>query len=244
MSFSYKTSSHFGNINYKSRLAANIPKTNPNPLPSVVASDGGHNVTFEFLFNSLFNSMIIFNRVPSNEPFKVRITKQVTASNTFIVNPIFFDDPPPSSSSSQYSISSQSSSTISSSSEVDSSSKQASSENNNNSGSSNVTPQPLVCPGKLEQCGGPSKGQCINGECVCKFPYTTLDCSSQIIIIPEPSFDPVKPNRNTTTDGNLPNGNKITYESLVSVYSLREYNSNNKELINEYKFNTWIFKDI
>ncbi|KAF2068385.1 hypothetical protein CYY_010289, partial [Polysphondylium violaceum] len=169
-------------------------------------------------YESLFNSMIIFNRSPSNEPFKVRITKQGTASNSFIVNPIYLADPPPSSSST-----SQSSSGAEAS-----SSSQASSANNNNSGSSNVTPQPLVCPGKPEQCGGPSKGQCINGECVCKSPYITLDCSSQIIIIPEPPIDPVKPNRNTTTEGNLPNGNKITYESLISIYSLREYNSNSQ----------------
>ncbi|KAF2068536.1 hypothetical protein CYY_010137, partial [Polysphondylium violaceum] len=82
--------------------------------------------------------------------------------------------------------------------------------------------QSLACPGKPEQCGGPSKGQCINGECVCKSPYITLDCSSQIIIIPEQPVDPVKPNRNTTTEGNLPNGS-IQLVPVTRPTNLDEY---------------------
>ncbi|KAF2075818.1 hypothetical protein CYY_002901, partial [Polysphondylium violaceum] len=117
MSFSYKSSSHFGYNNFKTRLAANAPKTNTNTLPvsfntqppivesfdligrgvgkgvyriivsdsieliygilsnydesaivlmgteSVVASDGGHNVTFEFLLNSLSYDLFVYSHV-------------------------------------------------------------------------------------------------------------------------------------------------------------------------------------
>ncbi|KYQ89987.1 hypothetical protein DLAC_11730 [Tieghemostelium lacteum] len=83
-------------------------------------------------------------------------------------------------------------------------------------------PQPkpqIPCEGN-PICGGPSNGVCTFFGCVCFYPWTSNDCMSQIIIIPQPGIIPKKPNLDLSIP--LPGGEEVTLSSLITIDSLRE----------------------
>ncbi|KAN0009169.1 hypothetical protein ACTFIU_006442 [Dictyostelium citrinum] len=66
------------------------------------------------------------------------------------------------------------------------------------SSSSSEGPSPN-CPG-IPECGGYTRGVCMsNGECRCIYPYSGLDCSSEIIVI-DPNHPSNQPSTNTTIE--------------------------------------------
>ncbi|KAM9996017.1 hypothetical protein ACTFIY_002198 [Dictyostelium cf. discoideum] len=98
------------------------------------------------------------------------------------------------------------------------------------------TNPPQKCGGN-PQCGGESKGNCVNGVgCVCISPWVGSECQSRIIIIPPPIIDPTNPNQNLTL--NSTGTNEFTLVSLVSLVSLRELNFKN-ELVRSFRFDKW-----
>ncbi|KAM9958754.1 hypothetical protein ACTFIW_012343 [Dictyostelium discoideum] len=98
------------------------------------------------------------------------------------------------------------------------------------------TNPPQKCDGN-PQCGGESKGKCMNGVgCVCISPWIGSECQSRIIIIPPPVIDPTNPNQNLTL--NSTGTNEFTLVSLVSLISLRELNFKN-ELVRSFRFDKW-----
>ncbi|KYQ89990.1 hypothetical protein DLAC_08559 [Tieghemostelium lacteum] len=83
-------------------------------------------------------------------------------------------------------------------------------------------PQPkpqIPCEGN-PICGGPSNGVCTFFGCVCFYPWTSNDCMSQIIIIPQPGIVPKKPNLDLSFP--LPGGEEVTLSGLIRIESLRE----------------------
>ncbi|EAL63293.1 hypothetical protein DDB_G0288301 [Dictyostelium discoideum AX4] len=98
------------------------------------------------------------------------------------------------------------------------------------------TNPPQKCGGN-PQCGGESKGNCVNGVgCVCISPWIGSECQSRIITIPPPVIDPTNPNQNLTL--NSTGTNEFTLVSLVSLVSLRELNFKN-ELVRSFRFDKW-----
>ncbi|KAM9988315.1 hypothetical protein ACTFIZ_003662 [Dictyostelium cf. discoideum] len=98
------------------------------------------------------------------------------------------------------------------------------------------TNAPQNCGGN-PQCGGESKGKCVDGVgCVCISPWIGNECQSRIIIIPPPVIDPTNPNQNLTL--NSTGTNEFTLVSLVSLVSLRELNFKN-ELVRTFRFDKW-----
>ncbi|KAN0024687.1 hypothetical protein ACTFIV_009096 [Dictyostelium citrinum] len=100
-----------------------------------------------------------------------------------------------------------------------------------------VTPNPPQKCGGIPQCGGESKGKCIDGVgCVCISPWIGSECQSRIIEIPPPVINPTNPNHNLTL--NSTNTNEFTLVSLVSLVSLRELDFKNK-LVRSFRFDKW-----
>ncbi|KAM9992924.1 hypothetical protein ACTFIY_010361 [Dictyostelium cf. discoideum] len=109
---------------------------------------------------------------------------------------------------------------------------------------------PLQVPKCLKDekpCGGISQGICTNNGCVCKSPWVGIDCSSKIIIIPQPSKNDSNPmiefeiNNEETNKYN--NNNNTLFKSIISIVKLRELDFNSKE-INSFNFSKWEFKEI
>ncbi|KAF2073361.1 hypothetical protein CYY_005331 [Polysphondylium violaceum] len=202
---------------------------------------GFTNPTTATSLNFLSYTRIVFPMAVIDKPFKVRVTKDASkVSNIFLINPITKPSvlppitPPPTnppntpepSSSSSISTSSSASSSLSSS-----PSSSTSSHSKESSASQHpATPTPNIvnkCPGTPEPCGGDKRGNCVNSVCQCIFPYTTKDCSSEIIIVPQPKPDPSKPVINNTIDQPGSNG---AYKYLINIDSLRELNSENQPI--------------
>ncbi|KYQ93135.1 hypothetical protein DLAC_05766 [Tieghemostelium lacteum] len=105
------------------------------------------------------------------------------------------------------------------------------------------TPLPISCPG-TPPCGGSLRGSCVAGiGCQCIYPYTGLDCQSQFIntTIPDPNTEQPSSGSNYTTT--LPNGNAVTYRSLISIVGLLEQDYNGNPIQN-YTFSQWIYSDL
>ncbi|KAF2074672.1 hypothetical protein CYY_004022 [Polysphondylium violaceum] len=137
--------------------------------------------------------------------------------------------------------SASSSSTISSSSSSKSSSSASSSSLSDQSSASQSTNQPdtpKTCPGKISQCNG--KGQCKDGECLCFSPWFGADCTSQVIIVPEPSVNPNLPN--TSIDFKDKDSASV-YSGIVSIKELNEI-KNDGSLLHNYPFDQWLFSDL
>eukprot|EP01132_Coremiostelium_polycephalum_P003988 gene3988-4989_t len=99
------------------------------------------------------------------------------------------------------------------------------------------TPSQVTCPGRPE-CGGPSRGRCVEGVCICNPPYTSTDCLSQIIIT-EPEVDPKTP----TVTTNYSSVDNIKFESLINIIALRELNYDGS-ILKEFTFPEWHFRNI
>ncbi|KYR02727.1 hypothetical protein DLAC_00191 [Tieghemostelium lacteum] len=104
------------------------------------------------------------------------------------------------------------------------------------------TATPIKCPGSPKECSG--NGQCIiDGDiagCQCNHPYSGYDCSSEILLVPQPLINPTVPN---TTIDFTPSGKDIFYSTIVSIISLREIQLD-LSVLHEYTFNNWTYKDI
>ncbi|KAN0024964.1 hypothetical protein ACTFIV_009373 [Dictyostelium citrinum] len=108
------------------------------------------------------------------------------------------------------------------------------------------TPTPTItskptCLGN-PQCGGVNKGTCgSNGECICFSPWIGLDCSSQLIIVPQPSTNTSQPTTEVPITGE--GTNNVLFKSLVSIISLRELDFNGEQ-IKIFTFDNWVFNEI
>ncbi|KAK5578670.1 hypothetical protein RB653_008343 [Dictyostelium firmibasis] len=110
------------------------------------------------------------------------------------------------------------------------------------------TNKPQQCLGEPE-CGGKNQGYCSQSGCVCYQPWVGIDCSSQIIIIPQPSTNtstptveiPIIPGTNNSTNNNQTN--YFIFRSLISIVSLRELDYQSKQ-IKSFLFDKWIFTTI
>ncbi|KAM9974934.1 hypothetical protein ACTFIW_008404 [Dictyostelium discoideum] len=116
-----------------------------------------------------------------------------------------------------------------------------------------ITPIPTNPPQKClgnPECGGKNQGYCSSTGCICYSPWIGTTCTSQIIIVPQPSINTTKPDVEIPTDNNgqssetnSEESQKMIFKSLISLVSLRELDFNNKE-VNNYKFDQWIYTPI
>ncbi|EAL62424.1 EGF-like domain-containing protein [Dictyostelium discoideum AX4] len=116
-----------------------------------------------------------------------------------------------------------------------------------------TTPIPTNPPQKClgnPQCGGKNQGYFSSTGCICYSPWIGVTCTSQIIIVPQPSINTTKPDVEIPTDNNgqssetnSEESQKMIFKSLISLVSLRELDFNNKE-VNNYKFDQWIYTPI
>ncbi|KAN0031172.1 hypothetical protein ACTA71_010253 [Dictyostelium dimigraforme] len=112
-----------------------------------------------------------------------------------------------------------------------------------------TTPTPTQLPTNKPQscignpvCGGPNQGYCKEDVgCICYSPFIGLDCTSKIIIIPQP-----KPNENkpTTVIENLNNDNNHHITSNISIIAIREVNSITGEQVKIHYINKWYYNNI
>ncbi|KAN0008939.1 hypothetical protein ACTFIU_010221 [Dictyostelium citrinum] len=111
------------------------------------------------------------------------------------------------------------------------------------------TNKPQKCKGEPE-CGGKNQGYCSQSGCICYQPWIGIDCSSQIIIIPQPSTNtstptveiPIIPSNNNNTNNNQTT-NYFIFKSLISIVSIRELDIQSNQ-IKSFTFDRWIFTTI
>ncbi|KAN0038431.1 hypothetical protein ACTA71_000609 [Dictyostelium dimigraforme] len=176
---------------------------------------------------SIYGSSVIkVGRIQKTKyPFHIKIsTSDNFKSNLFTVKPIYFDS----------SIPPKSSPTI-----------------------PTISPIPTNAPQKCQgnpECGGKNQGYCSSTTgCICYPPWIGTTCSSQIIIVPQPSINKTSPqveiptkvenNGQSSTETNNKESQKMIFKSLISLVSLRELDFNNKE-VNNYIFDQWIYTPI
>ncbi|KAM9959831.1 hypothetical protein ACTFIR_000932 [Dictyostelium discoideum] len=108
------------------------------------------------------------------------------------------------------------------------------------------TNKPQICLGN-PVCGGSEKGYCKeNVGCICYSPYVGLDCSSKVIIIPQPKPNEDKPtiiidNKNNNSS-NVNNNYQI--KSNISIIAIREVNSVNGEQVKIHYIDKWYYNSI
>ncbi|KAN0016290.1 hypothetical protein ACTFIU_006254 [Dictyostelium citrinum] len=92
-------------------------------------------------------------------------------------------------------------------------------------------------------CGGPNQGTCNNVlGCICNSPWVGVDCSSKVIILPQPVFNTSSPTiivNDTTTSSN----SETNLVAIISVVAIREIDFNNK-VVHMYSFDKWIYNSI
>ncbi|EGC31749.1 hypothetical protein DICPUDRAFT_156353 [Dictyostelium purpureum] len=82
-------------------------------------------------------------------------------------------------------------------------------------------------------CGGNTKGECINNQCICKSPWIGSDCSSKIIVIPKPEPSLEEPSTTILVDEE-----DDVLKSIISVVQLRELDYQS-EPVKKYQFEIW-----
>ncbi|KAK5579525.1 hypothetical protein RB653_009209 [Dictyostelium firmibasis] len=114
------------------------------------------------------------------------------------------------------------------------------------------TPIPTNTPQKCQgnpECGGKNQGYCSSTGCICYAPWIGLTCTSQIIIVPQPTINTTNPQTEiptTPTDNSQTSSEesqKMIFKSLISLVSLRELSFNNEE-VNNHIFDQWIYTPI
>ncbi|KAM9958141.1 hypothetical protein ACTFIW_013121 [Dictyostelium discoideum] len=100
---------------------------------------------------------------------------------------------------------------------------------------------PMVCSGNPE-CGGANNGYCKqNYGCICYSPWIGIDCTSKVIIVPQPQANTTNPTTSIPIGDN--DGENIIFQSLISLISLREVDLNSNP-VNTFKFEKWIYSKI
>ncbi|KAM9980023.1 hypothetical protein ACTFIZ_006278 [Dictyostelium cf. discoideum] len=119
---------------------------------------------------------------------------------------------------------------------------------------STISPTPTSTPTNKHQiclgnpvCGGSKQGYCKeNVGCICYSPYVGLDCSSKVIVIPQPKPNEDKPttiidNKNNNSS-NVNNNYQVT--SNISIIAIREVNSINGEQVKIHYIDKWYYNSI
>ncbi|KAM9968414.1 hypothetical protein ACTFIW_002852 [Dictyostelium discoideum] len=108
------------------------------------------------------------------------------------------------------------------------------------------TNKPQKCLGE-PQCGGESHGYCSLTGCICYEPWVGMDCTSKVIIIPQPSINTTTPTTEIPIEvpstGNNQTTNNIIFKSLLSIVSIRELDFQSKQ-VKVFSLERWIFKSI
>eukprot|EP01132_Coremiostelium_polycephalum_P000926 gene926-1169_t len=92
-------------------------------------------------------------------------------------------------------------------------------------------------------CGGPNQGYCDETVgCICKDPWYGFNCQSQIINTTKP--DPNTDTPDTNTNGTLPNGDNVSFSSLISMVSLREIGVLSDQPIKTHNFSIWYMENL
>eukprot|EP01132_Coremiostelium_polycephalum_P002215 gene2215-2730_t len=107
--------------------------------------------------------------------------------------------------------------------------------------SESQSPDPSLCRGD-PLCGGENRGICGSNGCICKDPWYGFDCNSQVINTTKPDINNTKPDSGGNHDGELPNGGKINFSSLISMVMARELD-HNENPIKTYPFGLWNLHD-
>ncbi|KAN0000362.1 hypothetical protein ACTFIZ_000815 [Dictyostelium cf. discoideum] len=108
----------------------------------------------------------------------------------------------------------------------------------------------IPCAGTPE-CGGSNNGYCKeNYGCICYSPWVGIDCTSQVIIVPQPSTNTSNPSTEIPVVGgggggtnNETNTETILFKSLISLVSLRELDFQSN-IVNTYTFEKWVYNEI
>ncbi|KAN0028318.1 hypothetical protein ACTFIV_010159 [Dictyostelium citrinum] len=90
-------------------------------------------------------------------------------------------------------------------------------------------------------CGGPTQGTCNNVlGCICNSPWVSVDCSSKVIIVPQPvntSSPTIILNETASSDS------ETNLVAIISIVAIREIDFNNK-VVHRYSFDKWIYNSI
>ncbi|KAM9998402.1 hypothetical protein ACTFIY_008049 [Dictyostelium cf. discoideum] len=109
------------------------------------------------------------------------------------------------------------------------------------------TNKPQICLGN-PVCGGSEKGYCKeNVGCICYSPYIGLDCSSKVIIIPQPKPNEDKPTTiidNKNNNSSNVNNNNYQVTGNISIIAIREINSINGEQVKIHYIDKWYYNSI
>ncbi|KAN0042456.1 hypothetical protein ACTFIV_005021 [Dictyostelium citrinum] len=201
------------------------------------SDDGNGGIYISFTPKTIYDSFILIEGIrATNQSFTIKITSSSTSieSNEFTVTPklFFFNYTAP----------------------IEPTISPTTSPSSTPTTSPSLTPIPTVspiptnppqkCQGNPE-CGGSNQGICKEGGCVCYPPFIGLTCTSQIIIVPQPSTNstnpsteiPIPPTDNSQDSEDI---SKAIFKSLISLVSLRELNFKGEET-KLYTFDKWIF---
>ncbi|KAN0031158.1 hypothetical protein ACTA71_010239 [Dictyostelium dimigraforme] len=108
------------------------------------------------------------------------------------------------------------------------------------------TNKPQNCIGN-PVCGGPEQGYCKeDAGCICYSPFIGLDCTSKIIIMPQPKPNEDKPTtiieNSNNNSSNVNNNYQVT--SNISIIAIREVNSVTGEQVKIHYIDKWYYNRI
>ncbi|KAM9997713.1 hypothetical protein ACTFIY_007365 [Dictyostelium cf. discoideum] len=168
------------------------------------------------------SAILISNILQTNNSFTISVSKSSPSnitSNIYTIKPwiALFDPTPP------YLSSSSSSSTE----------------------TSNLpTNSPQQCK---NNCGGSKKGICTPNGCICFTPYIGIDCSSTVIIIPQPKPNTTEPSISIdipNSDNNTNSSNElITFKSIINLVAIREITFDDS-VYKTHRFEKWTLTEI
>ncbi|KAM9999145.1 hypothetical protein ACTFIZ_002716 [Dictyostelium cf. discoideum] len=174
------------------------------------------------------SAILISNILPTNNSFTIKVSKSsssILTSNIYTIKPwiALYDPTPPYLSPS--SSSSSSTETI-----------------------NLPTNSPQQCK---NNCGGSSKGICTPNGCICFTPYIGIDCSSTVIIIPQPKPNTTEPSisidipisGNNNNNNNNSSNELITLKSIINLVAIREITFDDS-VYKTHRFEKWTLTEI
>ncbi|KAM9958491.1 hypothetical protein ACTFIW_001363 [Dictyostelium discoideum] len=106
------------------------------------------------------------------------------------------------------------------------------------------TNSPQLCK---NNCGGSNKGMCTPNGCICFTPYIGVDCSSTVIIIPQPKPNSTEPTISIdipNSDNNNNSSNElITFKSIINLVAIREITFDDS-VFKIHRFEKWTLTEI